>query len=497
MIKQRTSTIFSAFCCTLILNACGGGSHGAYNPEDEGKTAPTAVINLSGKAGDGAVSLGWEAPATGSAPLSYNIAITPTAANATITSDGTHALIRNLANDTSYTFSITAKNASGESTAATLLLKPVAAETNLANLDAIDRDANDSNSPSGVFDASLLNAGSRIWMAYSSVNHYQQAGFPIQDVSTSLAYSDDSGTTFTYLKTIGAATSASVTPTPEFNPCGNITCTGRWVYEVPFLVDDKTDPDTSRRFKLFAHKYFLYPQAITPEGSPIYPLGAIVMWTASSPESNWSSEKVVLGWSNTPQELATANNINALNGALSGCLTLSEGAATTYRGNLDFVFACSYPDTSISGISQKIVMLRSSDHAITFKYVSTPLEAADAAPFNAVYFSAPALIPTESSAPLLIATPVINRAVSINGNPVTGDFYSGCIAFPFADEENGRLFRSGATPLSIVKIGHRTNYLNGACAWDEGASASGILMNAGDAISGASRFDILKTTKIF
>lgn len=490
MITQRCLKIFVALCCALTLHACGG-SHGAYNPRDDDDTAPSAVLNLSGNAGDGAVSLGWDIPATGSAPFSYNITVSPTAANATITTDGSHALIQGLINNTSYTFSVTAKNSVGESSAATLLLKPTAVETNFANLNAINRDSNDLNSPSGIFDASLLNVGSRVWMAYSSVNYYQQAGHRIQDVSTSLAYSDDSGATFTYLKTIGAATNSTVTPGSGFNPCGNITCTGRWVYEVPFLVDDKTDPDTSKRFKLFAHKYFLYPLAADPSQSAIYTLGAIVMWTAPSPESNWSSEKVVLGWTNTPQELATTNKINTLNTALNECLTLSEGAATTYKGNLDFVFACS------NGTTQKIVMLRSSDHAATFKYVATPLTAADATNFNAVYFSAPALIPTESSAPLLIATPVINRAVSINGTPFTDNFYSGCIAFPFADEETGKLFRSGSAPLSILKFSYQSNHLNGACAWDRGVSASGILINDGNAISGSSQFNILKTTKSF
>lgn len=488
MATRKLSTISTITLCACFLQACGG-SHGAYNPsEDANKTAPAIVQNLTGNSGDGAVSLGWEAPATGSTPFSYNITISPTTTNATITSDGTHAIIRGLTNNTSYTLSVTAKNSTGESSAATLLLRPTAVEINLANLTAIDRDTNDLNSPSGIFDPSLLNVNGRIWMAYSSVNYYQQLGNRVQDVSTSLAYSDNNGSTFTYLQTIGAATSATVTPGSGVNPCGNITCTGRWVYEVPFLVDDKTDPDSSKRFKLFAHKYFLYPAGTT---STIYTLGAIVMWTSPSPESSWSSERVVLGWNGTPQELATTNKINSLNAALNECLTLSEGTATSYQDNLDFVFACS------NGITQKIVMLRSSDHASTFKYVSTPLTATDAASFNALYFSAPTLIPAETSAPVLIATPVINRSVSIGGSPFSGDFYSGCVAFPFADEATGKLFRNGTTPLSIWKIGYQANHLNGACAWDRGAGVSGILINDGDAVSGTSQFRVLKTAKSF
>lgn len=484
-------SIFTAICFLLLLSACGSDSHGAWSSGSGSDTAPTAPTNIAGNAGDGAVSLGWGAPTTGSAPFSYNVTIAPTAASATIAINGTHALISGLANDTNYTFSVTAKNNAGESTAVTLPLKPTAIGST-TTFPAIDRDTTDLNSPSGIFDPSLLNLSGTIWMAYSSVNYYQQAGRRVQDVSTSLASSNDGGASYAYLRTIGNAVSApTVTPTANINPCGSIKCSGRWVYEVPFLVDDSTDPDLSKRFKLFAFKYFLYPTVPDPRDSTIYPLGAIVMWTAPSPGSNWSSERVVLGWNSTPQELATTNNINTLNSALSECLTLSEGSATTYQGNLDFVFACS------NGTTQKIVLLRSSDHAATFKYVGTLLEAADAASFGADYFSAPALLSTESSAPILLATPVINRAANINGVSTTGEFYSGCVAFPIADEGTGSLFRSNSAPLSILRIPFIANHLNGACAWDRGVTGSGILMNDVDASSSVPQFSILKTAKNF
>ena len=487
LLHAQHTIILNAIGLMLLLSACGGDSHGAWSSDGD-DIAPTAPINIAGNAGDGAVSLGWDAPTTGTAPLTYNLTISPTAAAATITRDGTHALIRGLSNDTTYTFSVTAKNNAGESGATTLLLKPTAIG-NASAFTAIARDSSDINSPSGIFDPSLLNVSGTIWIAYSSVNYYQQAGNRVQDVSTSLAYSNDGGANFTYLKTIAAATgNVTVTPRGTVNPCGNITCTGRWVYEVPFLVDDRSDPDSAKRFKLFAHKYFLYPAA---NPSTIYTIGAIVMWTAPSPESTWSNERIVLGWNSTPQELPTTNNVNTLNAALTECLTLSEGSATNYQSSLDFVFACS------NGITQKIVLLRSTDHASTFKYVSTPLEAADAAGFNADYFSAPSLLPTESNAPVLMATPVINRAINIGGTPTTLSTYSGCVAFPIADEEAGTLFRSGSTPLSILQIPFIANHLNGACAWDGGVTGSGILINDGDATSSTAQFSILKTGKSF
>lgn len=487
MINHRPFAIAAIICSAVFLNACGSDAHGAYS--GSGNIAPTAPMNIAGNAGDSAVNLGWDAPETGTQPLSYNITISPTTINAAIIRSGTHALIQGLSNDTTYTFSVTAKNNSGESSATTILLKPTALDT--SNFSTLIRDTADLNSPSGIFDPSLLNEASTIWMAYSSVNYYQQSGHLVQDVSTSLAASYDSGATFTYVKTIGSAGNATITLATNNaggNPCGNSSCTGHWVYETPFLVDDKTDSNASQRFKLFAHKYFLYPPAASATSSAtFYALGAIVMWTAASPDSTWSSEQVVLSWDSTPQPLAATNNIRTINAsALGECLALSEGAATSYQDALDFVFSCP------NGSTQKIVMLRSSDHAKTFQYVATPLTAADAAAFGALYFSAPSLLPTESSAPVLIATPVINRSISgITPNP---NAYSGCKIFPFADEEAGSLFRNNGAPLLILDIPYTTNHLNGACAWDRGVGASGILMNDFDASTNVP-FSILNTVK--
>jgi hypothetical protein len=467
-----------ALGCLFILQACGG-SEGAYNPKDEDDVAPTAVVNLAGNAGDRAVSLGWEAPAKGIQPISYDVTIQPQTANAVVTNIGTRTLIRGLSNNTSYTFSITASNKTGKGPATTISLKPTAVDTNL--FAAIARDLNDLNSPSGITDASLLNTDSALWMAYSSVHYYQQSSLLIQDMSTSLAYSNNGGTSFTYLKTIGNASSASITPR-TLNPCGNISCSGRWAYAAPFIVDDNGDPDSSKRYKLFAHKYFFYPQN-TP--AAIHELGAIVMWTAASPESAWSSEKVVLSWDATPLPLATTNNIKNINSALNECVALSDGSATVYKSALDFAFGCRNEDGT-----QKIVLLRSTDHASTFKYISTPLSAGDANYFDGQYFTAPSLIVSASNTPVLIATPVINRTINGAGNLNAN---SGCVVFPFADQETGNLFRAEGQPISILEIPYLANHTNGSCTWERGVSV-GILMSDGNAAASIP-FNLLNTAK--
>ncbi len=478
MLNRKIFAVLTVVYAALFLNACGSDAHGAYNGSDQ--VAPTAATDLAGNAGDGAVSLGWNAPETGTQPLSYNVTIEPATTSATVISVGTHALIQGLTNDTTYTISVTAKNDSGESSAATVLLKPTAIDTSSFEQPTLDS-TGDTNNLSGIADAALLYTTNSLWMTYSSINQYSSGGHVVRDVSTNLAYSDDSGATFTFLKTIAAATSAIITPN-TVNPCGAITCNGHWVYAAPFLVDDQSDPDASKRYKLFAHKYFLYPP------SAFYEVGAIVMWTAALPGSTWSSEQVVLSWNATPQELAATNPIKNIDASLAECTGLREGSATTYGDALDFVFAC--PN---SAGTQKIVLLRTTDHAATFTYVSTPLTVADAVASGALYFSAPALLPTASSAPILIATPVKNR--TLGGSTIAQDTHSGCIVFPFADEETGALFRNNSsTPLSILQIPYLTNHANGACAWDRGVGASGILMNDYDP-SAIVPYSILNTKK--
>ena len=471
----------------LMLYACGG----THSPWSSSGIAPAAVTALAGNAGDGAISLGWNAPTTGSAPLTYRIDITPSSGSIQVIQNGTAALVRGLSNGTSYTFSITASNSAGDSPATTIQLQPAA--LNSGGISAIIINGNTSgNDSSGIFDPSLLRmSDGTIWLAYSIVDYH---GTPqIKAVSTSLAVSSDGGQTFNYVSTIGNSTSATVTDTSGSNVCGNNSCNGYWAYEVPFMVDDVSDPDSSRRFKLFAHKYFLYPP--NTQNSTAYALGAIVMWTAATPNGVWSAEQRVLGWNTTPPELTALRNINSIDPALSNCVIVSEGSATTFKGALDFVFACSYIDGATP--QQKIVQLRSTDHANTFSYVNTLLSASDASTFGALYFSAPALIATESAAPLLIATPVINRNILVNGSSIALDAYSGCIALPIADEQTGTLFRSNNAPLSILQIPLTANRLNGACSWERGLSAIGILMSEADASASSPQFNVMNTAKNF
>jgi len=447
----------------LLAAACGGGGD---TPLITPAAAPTVPQNLTANVGTTAVSLGWDAPAsTGSTTLQgYDVAVTPTVAPANIAIIGTRALVSGLTTGTAYTFTVRARNSIGSGPATAGLAATPRAVSN-ATYQAIDIVGD--TSPTGVFDPSVLAlANGELWMSYSSVNYNTNgSGQLVQDVGIRLARSTNNGATFTYQTTI--ATPSDIT----LAACGFPTCQGRWAYETSWLIDDSTDPNPARRYKLFAHKYFLRPTSVSTEGTTFYQLGAIVMWTASAPSGTWSSETSLLGWNTTPPELVPLRNANALHAELTTCLVVSEGSASVRGSTIDFAFACPYGMTDPR--PQKIVLLRSADHATTFEYVSTLLTPADAAPIGAYYFSAPALLATAGTAPVLVVTPAFRD--------VSGDTYTGCIAIPFADDASGQLFRTGGLPVGILftppRLAAPNNVIGGACTYDRGLGTRGILQS--------------------
>ena len=442
----------------FLVGCSGSGGSGG------GISAPGAPTALAVNSGDAAVSLAWTAPANnGGAPItSYTVSTVPAVASGVVTINGTAAVVSGLSNGTSYSISVAASNSAGKgSDSAPLQATPSAANMNAYTLISVPGDP---NAVSGIFDPSVVKSASgTVWLAYSSAHYYINGSNQlVQDISTSIAKSSDGGQTFSYIQTVGAAQGPVAVTDTTHNVCGQLTCTGRWIYEVPFMVEDASDPDPSRRFKLFAHKYFLYPPA-TPALEHV--LGAIVMWTATVPDGAWSAETAALAWNNTPPEIPGGTNINALDSALAPCLLVTEGSASVRPGAIDFAMNCTYASGSI--FPAKIVLLRSTDHAVTFSYVSTLLSPSDAPIFSgAAFFNAPALIPTAGGAPLLITTPD-------NG---TGT-YLGCLVIPFASEQSGTLVRNGSNlPVPILTMPTLGGHFGGACAWDRSVTATGILM---------------------
>jgi len=293
------------------------------------------------------------------------------------------------------------------------------------------------------------------------------------------------------------------------------------------MIRDLTDPNPARRYKLFSNKYFTHQQLPNPDTGDVgtvqaYWLGAIVMFTASSPDGTWSAETPVLGWTFTPPEIpllhTTANTINLIDPTnLGTCIQVAEGSASVNGGGAaDFVFACTYiPSSGVP--TQNIVLLRMNNLAVlgtanpgnSFQYISTPLSPSDSlSPTFISNYNAPTLLRTQDNAPVLIATP---QSVPPLYRGAPGNQYMGCMVFPFASEQAGTLIRDqNNKPIPIVYLPAQsatvppsptpTDY-SGACAWDRGLTAPGVSMtdNAVAVINGIPyfTFKILITKKSF
>ena len=451
-----------------LLYGCGGGSN------NSSPSAPGVPVEVTLNVGDSSISLGWKPPTSGSsAILGYQLEVSPAIPDTDITINGTTALVRNLSNGSSYQIKVRASNSFGVGSASpTIIALPKAPLTTNYTPITIQND----NSPSGVYDPSILHTSDGVlWLSYSSVYYYNNTSSQlVQDVGTRIARSNDGGTTFTHVATVASPAVATVTDTdPNRSACGLASCTGRWVYETSWLIEDASDPDPNRRFKLFAHKYFLYPPKTA--NPTLYHLGAIVMWTASAPDATWSSETSLLGWNLTPPELTPNHIVNSLDSSLGACLLVAEGTATVSDGQIDLAFACPYLDPNAGNeVTQKIILLRSTDHLSSLQYVTTLLTPADAVQFGAHHFSAPAMITTQDNAPILLATQVIN------------DRYAGSRVFPLAVDESDGLFRVNDIPQSIL-LSPVKGTVGGASTYTATLGQLGILQS--DATIGAALVD--------
>jgi len=478
MKKRSTKSCFShygvfALLLALLLSACGGGGSQARQ-----STTPDAPANIAVNIGDSALSLGWSPPVNdgGSAISDYSIEVTPPIPAGDILQSGTHALLRNLSNGTNYQVRVRASNSLGTGPwSAAFSAQPQAVVSANYRVLSISGD----NSPSGVYDPSVLKGSNgTLWLAYSSVDYHRDGNNNlVQDVGIRIARSTDGGVSFSQVAVVATPTTATVTGplVTEICGAGATSCSGRWSHEVSWLIEDPGDPDPARRFKLFAHKYFLYPPGATNGGNrTIYPLGAIAMWTAAAPDGVWSAEIPLLGWPLTPPELSPViQDVTLLHSDLVSCMLVSEGSARVNNGLIDFAFACPYDD--VGTITQKIVLLRSRDHAASFEYVGTPLSPADAPP-GVDYFSAPSLIASPDPAPVLLATPVVSG------------LYAGSIAFPVTDEVTGSLFHVGGLAAGMLYAPvAATGHVGGASSYDPALGSRGILQS--DAILAADPVD--------
>lgn len=302
----------------------------------------------------------------------------------------------------------------------------------------------------GIFDPSFVYPAdaSTGAMAYSTV--------PDQTtIRTHVALSTDHGSTWTLAAEANVPEAATI-PSTDPNECPGGACSGSFISEVPTLVDDADDPDPTRRWKLFAHRYLCGPQVQLH-----YTIGTIVMQTAPAPGGPWTAPQKLLGWSNpfcTYSSTGVVANVDSFP-SMHDCLAVTEPGALWRPGAIDIALGCLYP--SGGSVTSRIELVRSTDHGASWQSVGTMLRPSDASCVAGSTGVNAADLFVASGHEYLSATP---------GNGGAGGGYEGCLVYRVPDPASGAIARDGAGTAIVVRdIAPAPPQFAGACTFAEGA----------------------------
>lgn len=281
----------------------------------------------------------------------------------------------------------------------------------------------------------------------------------------SLAMSRDEGATWGYVGDVTPVSPEIAITTSDLAICGATTCTGTWGQESAALLFDAFDPDPERRFKVFAHAYY-----VDYVGDRQMDIGYLALYTANEPAGPWTETKL-LGW---PSSSPISNQGVAYDIAtdlalgLSDCVIVGEPAALTRSpGTIDLALSCPKGTTDIR-------LLRSFDHGRTWTFVSTLLAAGDGPTLGSesnditgadLYYA--------DGAYHLIATP-FGTIQGPGGETFSG--YHGCVVVAMADMDKGEVARCNGAPVVEASYLGLPGQFMGACSAAEGLTGSGVLL---------------------
>jgi hypothetical protein len=298
--------------------------------------------------------------------------------------------------------------------------------------------------------------------------------------STRIARSGDRGASWTYVGAVNQVTPLTLA-TSNAEVCGASTCAGSWVHEVSSLVEDPTDPDPARRFKVFGHSYF-----IAASGGLHYEIGSIDLWTSGdvSATATWAETRL-LGWSSSsPRSSSGVQTVVSTDPALApllgSCLALTEPGALVLDGVIHLALSCVRFESATS-IPIEIELLRSADHGASWQPVSTLISVADARLLGASGPTGPQASAADlfvaQGRPYLFVTP--SGPVTSTGATTNG--YRGCVVIPFEQLSTGTLARCAGGLAVSDSFAGPPGLFNGACTWAEGAPGAGVMMLSADA----------------
>jgi hypothetical protein len=309
----------------------------------------------------------------------------------------------------------------------------------------------------GTFDPSLVypSGAASGAMAYSAVN-------ATGDIATAIAVSTDEGQRWNGAGLVNAATPQRVSVPETSTRCPAGTCTGTLVHEVPSLVDDADDPDASRRWKVFVHSYL-----VLSSGALAYDLGYLGLFTAPLPTGPWTDEGKALGWlGESSFSSEGAHTLASTLPAVSDCVAFTEpGALVTDAGSLDVALGCAYAQNGVPHL--RIELLRSTDHARSFTYVSRLLDDADAVAFGS----------DVNAADLFVAAGRTYLSVTPSGPTALGTVgYRGCAILALTPAGDSVERDDAGAPVVCRTLDGPGQPFAGACTYAEGATAVGYLL---------------------
>ncbi len=337
-------------------------------------------------------------------------------------------------------------------------------------------------SPLGIYDPSLVypKGAEGGVMSYSTVGP--------DSVHTRVAVTTDQGATFQYVAEPNAVTPITVSVTgsdPGFCDAGPCSVDGVLWHEVSSIVADPTD--ATAPFKLFVHSY-----VSTGGGSALRrDWGYIGMQTGASPAS-WGPEEKLLGWQ-SDATLSTSGATQVLTDipALQDCVAFTEPGAIVTPNGLDLALSCVFmPSPGVVEI--RVVLLRSTDHAKSFTFVSNLVSADD---FGCIGGSVPQILGpdlfTVSGTEYVVVSPVGPVSNSASGG------YRGCVTIPLADASAGTIARSADGAPSVVSWVQATDgRFTGPCTYAEGATAIGQIVPMQFSAQELPLFRILRTNLV-
>jgi hypothetical protein len=289
------------------------------------------------------------------------------------------------------------------------------------------------------------------------------------DIVTEVATSSDQGATWAFVSQVNlpVPTTATVNDPSVCQGAASCVVSGTLVHETPSVIADLTDPDLSGRYKMFVDTYLEFEQ---PDGGGAAfhtELGYIGYLTAPTPAGPWSSETKLLGWngSSTLSSAGVAVNVDGLPG-MSDCMDLGEPGATVTPAGIDLALTC--VDFQIG---QRIELLRSIDHGMTWTHVSKLLD-------GALSSSECGAAGGFSGADLFFQGGV-EYLTAVTGEPEPGEpnAYNACLVYRMANVDAGTLLTMGdsGAPVVLQRLTAADPRFFGPCTYAEGASAAGYL----------------------